>query len=76
MRVVRNGLWLCQECMLSAVNGDSAPPATEAGLRRLWLNLVTDSPSDGSGELEFSSLPCDCCRSRLAGGRYRFAVLG
>lgn len=32
-------------------------------------------PNADDGIREFSARPCDCCNSRLAGSRHRFAIL-
>jgi hypothetical protein len=45
-----------------------------AGLERLGADLVVSNDRDD--EREFSSCPCDSCRTRLAGSRHRFAILG
>lgn len=81
MRVARDDLWLCQDCMIVAVNDDPTGIEDEerveevyAGLHRLGPHLVPDF-SEGEGEDEFSSRRCDSCGTRLAGARYRFAIL-
>lgn len=48
-----------------------------AGLAKLGPHLVAAYDSEtGEGIDEFSSWPCDCCDSRLAGSRHKFAILG
>lgn len=91
MRVVRDDLWLCQDCLFAAVNGDFSgldgtysKEASErryqeivAGLKKLGPHLVPDFDSEaGKGIEDFSRRTCDCCGTRLAGDRHRFAVLG
>ncbi len=91
MRVVRDDLWLCHDCLFAAVNGDFTGldahyqkdeserrmVAIVAGLDRLGPHLVPDFDSEkGEGVEDFSRRVCDCCGTRLAGTRHRFAVLG
>lgn len=91
MRIVRDDLWLCQDCLFAAVNGDvtgldahySKDDADrrlkeiEAGLEKLGPCLVPDFDSEsGKGVEDFSRRQCDCCGTSLAGDRHRFAVLG
>lgn len=73
-------LWFCTDCTVAAVNddysgfsSDAQVRATSEGLGRVgWVSANFD---EGEGEREFSSAPCDCCRSHLAGSRHRFAKL-
>jgi hypothetical protein len=90
MRVIRD-LWLCEDCMIAAVNDDyggidfsfgvgtpeNAARCAEVrkGLERLGPHLAYNS-DENEGRLEFSWRECDCCRSRLGGSRERFAILG
>ena len=91
MRVIQDDLWLCSDCLFVAVNGDysgldyyytpedavSRRAAVDAGLSKLGQHLVSDFDSEtGDGINEFSSTPCTCCGSGLAGSRHRFAILG
>lgn len=84
MKVIRDGLWLCQDCLFCAVNDDvtaiedgARVIAVEAGVAGLGPNLVSDFDSEsGDGIRDFSSVPCDSCSTRLAGDRHRFAILG
>lgn len=83
MRVARDGIWLCVDCLMVAVNGDASGiesdeqiERTEAGLDKLGTHLVPDFDSEtGQGILEFSNSGCDCCGSRLAGELHAFAIL-
>lgn len=84
MQVIRDDIWLCQDCLFCAVNDDvtaiedgARVIVVEAGVAALGPNLVTafDSETD-DGIKEYSRLPCDCCATRLHGSRWRFAVLG
>jgi len=91
MRVIRDDLQLCQDCLFAAVNGDFSGldyhyEKSEAdkrqreivlGLGKLGRNLVPDFDSNtDEGIEEFSTRPCDCCGTKLHGSRHRFAVLG
>ena len=97
MQIIRDGILLCDDCLIVAVNGDYSGfdgamngrgPEVEAerdariaevdaGLERLGPNLVPSYDSEtGKGIDEFSSSPCGCCGTRLAGSRHEFAVLG
>ncbi len=49
----------------------------DAGLAKLGPNLVPSFDSEtGKGIEEFSTWPCECCGSALAGSRHQFATLG
>ncbi len=83
MRVIKDDLWLCVDCLMLACNGDGSgieSPAREAacvaGLEALGPHLVPDFDSDtGEGHRVFSWCGCDSCG--LTGGEFhRFAVLG
>lgn len=80
MQIIRD-LWLCDTCMLLAVNGeagDETPEriaACDAGFERLGAHLSSNF-TEGDGEDEFSWRQCDCCLTRLGGSRFRFAILG
>lgn len=82
MRVVRDGIQLCTDCMILAVNGDESGLTAEraaqcyAGLEALGPHLVEAFDSEsGEGEEEFSNMPCEACGTGLSGARYEFAVL-
>lgn len=91
MKVVRDDLWLCSDCLMVAVNGDATGldyhysaeeaakrlAAIEAGLDALGPHLVPAFDSEtGKGIEEFSRRECDCCGEHLAGERHEFATLG
>ena len=83
MKVVRDGLWLCADCRIAAVNGDftgiesdERVKEVEAGLERLGAHLVNDEGENGEGYDEFKWRSCDCCRTNRGGERFRFAILG
>lgn len=91
MKIVQDNLWLCQDCLFAAVNGDFSgldyhygPTESakrqgeiERGLARLGPDLVSDFNSEsGDGVNEFSSRSCDSCHDWHAGSRHRFAILG
>ncbi len=90
MRVIRDGIPLCDDCTIAAVNGDftgldyhygSGADARmgeiTAGLDRLGPHLVPDHDSEtGRGIDEHSTRPCGCCDTRLHGQRHDFATLG
>jgi len=86
MRIIQDDLWLCADCTLVACNGTHGieltdPDATIKGLAMLGPHLVPDFDSNTldspeRGIDEFSSAPCEACKTRLAGHRARFATLG
>lgn len=87
MKIVRDGLWLCVDCLMAAVNGDVSGiesrervAAVDTGLSKLGRLLVPDFDSEsGDGCEEFMRAPlggCACCSSTLAGTFHRFAILG
>ena len=92
MKVIRDDLWLCDDCTLYAVNddlsgidyylsgveADKRVKEVKKGVHSLGRNLVPDYDSQtGKGQEEFSSRACDACRQpHSAGARTRFAILG
>jgi hypothetical protein len=90
MKVIRDDLWLCDDCLFYAVNGDTSGIDDRnrerdviEGVNALGPHLVPDfdseAPEDAdedNGIEEFSWRQCDACGTRLGGGRHRFAVLG
>jgi hypothetical protein len=80
MEIVQDEIWLCMDCTMYAVNGDFPEERAEEcakGVNAYGPHLVIDDdPETGEGRNEFSSCACDGCHSRLAGERWRFAVLG
>jgi hypothetical protein len=91
MKVIRDDLWLCDDCTLYAVNDDltgidyylSGAEAekrvkeVKKGVHSLGRNLVIASDSEtGKGQEEFSRRGCDACGTGLAGARTEFAILG
>jgi len=84
MRIIRDDLWFCVDCLFLAVNDDPTGIDSDArvaecyaGLHKLGSHLVPDFDCDsGDGHDEFSSCGCDCCGSPLAGEMHRFAILG
>lgn len=88
MKVHIDNLAFCEDCTQAAVNDDytgldyhyneqeaeQRQADIEAGLSRLSLlgAVCYDSTQERD---EFSSRPCDCCGSRLAGGRDYFLIL-
>lgn len=81
--IVMDDLWLCDDCTIAAVNDDytgldyhygpdeaaDRVAAIHEGFERLGYLAPMDN------ELEFSRMPCDCCRTTLAGRRTEFVVL-
>ena len=82
MEIVRDNIWLCEDCLFAAVNGNTPEDpgqaaATIAGLECLGPHLVPDYDMyTGDGFMDFGSPGCDCCSSKLAGTYHRFAILG
>lgn len=80
MKVIRDGILLCEDCTTAAVNGDlsgvdSRAFSIRAGLKRLGRSLVPDFEGQ-RGFTNFSNLRCACCLTSDAGARYCFAKLG
>lgn len=84
MKVIADDLWLCTDCLMCAVNGDtsgieSAKREKEVikAVEEMGPHLVPDFDSEtGEGMEEFSWRECDCCGSSLGGSRHRFSILG
>ena len=84
MKIIDDDLWLCVDCTMVAVNGDSTGIEDDereaevcAAVEAMGPHLVPNSDSEtGEGQDEFSWRPCDCCGSSLGGARERFALLG
>jgi hypothetical protein len=83
MNVELRDLYLCSDCTQIACNGpsgmDTSPRDLDTLVRavaKLGPYLVPDFDSEsGDGIREFSRIPCDSCRTQLAGYRARFAIL-
>jgi len=90
VHVTIDDLWLCDDCLMVAVNDDASgldyhysPDEAEArlraiedGLTALGPDLVPDFDSEtGDGIDYYSRVDCDCCGTNLHGQRHRFAVL-
>lgn len=87
MKVIIENLALCTDCTMAAVNddytgldyhyskeeSDKRYKEITAGLTELGPGLCYDSRQEDD---EFSTRQCDCCKSRLAGRRTYFCVLG
>jgi len=89
MKVVKDDIWVCPDCLQAAVNGDLSgldndPETADArakaineGLAAFGPHLVPDFDTEsGEGISEFSRRSCDGCGDHHHGGRHRFAVLG
>lgn len=84
MRVIRDNVWLCQDCTQVSCNGphgldipEKTLAETVRGLARLGTHLVPDFDSEtGKGIRNYTWLACTSCETTLAGYRARFAVLG
>lgn len=89
MKVIRNDIALCYDCHMYASTGDATfldydyPAkeadekfeAIEAGLEEL-PHLISETREGEQAEEEFSSRPCGCCGSELAGYRAFYTQLG
>lgn len=84
MKIVRDGLELCEDCTIFACNGDTSGIESNVrmaevvnGVNGLGPHLVSDFNSEtGDGIREFAHCSCAACGTRLAGSRHSFAVLG
>ncbi len=83
--VIRDNLWLCDDCSIAACNADFSAidnPERENTIRHGLAMLgkegypVANNDSEtGEGILEFSRITCDCCGTKLHGSRSRFCLL-
>jgi hypothetical protein len=69
--------WVCVDCTMMIANGDPSGIPDEyladvmAGLDKLSADaFITDH------RIEFGTMACDCCGSRLAGGRVGLGFVG
>jgi hypothetical protein len=84
VEIIQDNLWLCTDCLIYAVNGDTSgieSPERERevveGVNALGPHLVPDYDVETEdGILGFTRRQCDACGTRLAGERHRFAILG
>ena len=90
MKIIRDGIQLCADCLMYAVNGDtsgidesttgngdSREARVIAGVDALGEHLVPDFDTEtGRGITEFGHGPCDGCGSELSGEFHDFAILG
>jgi hypothetical protein len=82
VKIIRDELGFCDDCMVIAINGysdtasDEQTAASIAGIERLGVHLVPAWEEWGKGHEEFTWHPCACCGTKLGGARYDFAVLG
>ena len=89
MKIVKDSLWLCLDCLIAAENGDYGnygltPAESEKrekeireGLAKLGKYLAPNFNSEtGEGIREFSFIPCSCCGMVLGGSRHRYSILG
>ena len=79
-------LWVCVDCLMALVNGDSVTPehdrALDDGIERQESDGYTVLPCgplpwepDGADAQEFSWSSCDLCLSHLGGSRHRFIAV-
>lgn len=83
-KVIREDLWFCHDCLFAAVNDDYTGldyhyNHTDA-LKRMnaikaGLNELKGYPVLNDQEMEFSRIPCDCCKTDLGGSRAGFSLL-
>lgn len=78
MKLIREGIWVCVDCLLVLVNGDDSGIEGSGrrqevfdGVERLGPHIVGPN-----AEHEFSWVPCACCKSRMGGSRHEMAQLG
>lgn len=70
-------LWFCDECTLGLVNDDYSGIGDDDRADEVIAAVQNLPPnvSLGNETEEFSTDPCDCCGTPLAGSRYQFWVL-
>ena len=87
MAKVEDKIMVCQECLQAIVNDDytsldydygliegyARVEAIQAGINRLTAN--DRFLAAGEDETEFSTQPCECCGSSLAGSRHEIIIL-
>ena len=78
--IIIDNLVFCTDCTIAAANGDLSGieddqqyADTTTGLER--LGKISAVYHAGQEPDEFSTRPCDCCGSRLAGSRDYFIIL-
>lgn len=90
-KVIRDGLWLCTDCMILEETGDASSldyhygqdadkrhQECQEGLAELrgGNHLAADWDSDtGEGIEDFSRRCCDACQTNLAGERHQYCIL-
>jgi hypothetical protein len=85
-REIQHELWLCEDCTIAEVNGDTSgmtderAAEVERGIDQLTkrvgpISANWDSETE-DGIIDFTSRRCDACGSGLAGSRHRFASFG
>lgn len=85
--IVREAVWVCQDCLFWLANGEMPPEASEEEEARILageraetdkgLHWAANWDSEtGEGIQDFSWRHCECCWSGLGGSRHRMALLG
>lgn len=90
MKVIDDNFLVCTDCIMVIANGDyselnyyypdndDADPdkraeEIDAGIENAGGRIVPGNPEY---DKEFSSRPCDCCGSHLAGHRHHCVIIG
>lgn len=83
--IVSDSVYVCADCIMVIANGDYSgldvddnaddrAAEIDAGLDKLTESGHV-AAGDGEQDREFSSRPCDCCGTHLAGSRHHCVIL-
>lgn len=90
VKIIDDAFMVCGDCLMIIANNDAsgldyfldedAANKREEQIRQAIAGVQSDGRYIAAGNSahddEFSSLPCACCRTRLAGARHHCVVLG
>ena len=89
VKVINDAFMVCGDCLVIIANDDAsgldyyldedAAAEREAEIRQAITGIQSDgsyiAAGNGDQDDEFSSLPCACCKTNLAGTRHHCVVL-